>query len=456
MKNILNSLDAKNIISPALLGTEEKNGIGLYPDRAYIKGLIQYKDIESALEDVAHALGINKDYFNVMVVSGEYGNDAQAIKRLNSQLDRLELFNMGTNAASTDKVRRLIKPEYAKELYRDALGKVSFPIDTLGEIAATAFDADPSWSKFQKAIRSDNDKEEIKAYNQLPKEKLKSFHKYICIVQADGDNVGKAVTHTGLTDGQVKKISEALLEFGKSANKTIKEFGGFPIYAGGDDLLFIAPVVGHDNHNIFELLEKLNSESFGSVKDAIDNCHLKVEEGEKAGTEIHASLSFGVSITYYKYPLYEALESARNQLFGKAKKIDGKNAIVVEWRKHSGGAFHMEMSCANVKLKAAFEEIIEVSGVEESVVSAVCHKIRENEGLFKLWTGHPDANLRNHYFFQKYMEYNLDNPDEYKKAALNLFDQLMGIEKDVQELAKTMYAMLRIAKFINGEEVIDE
>lgn len=40
--------------------------------------------------------------------------------------------------------------------------------------------------------------------------KLKSHHKYICIVQADGDNMGSTVSHKQLNEGKVKEISEAL------------------------------------------------------------------------------------------------------------------------------------------------------------------------------------------------------------------------------------------------------
>ena len=491
MKSILGKLDKESIISPspALLNTDEKNGIGLYPDRAYIKGLVTYDDIHPAVEEVAYTLGINEDFFNVMVVSVEFNNDAEAIKGLNVALDRLELYNIGADSISTNNVRDLIKSvnrheEDKKEgkgykLVNDAFDSTSFVVNSLGEIAAVELDSDTSWSDFRKAITSDDATENKKAYSYLTKEKdkkenkkenknnLKSYHKYICIVQADGDNVGKAVSHPDLKDGEVEKISEALLNFGKDATTRIKNYGGLPIYAGGDDLLFIAPVVGHDKQNIFNLLEELDSESFRGVRDAIANSGLKVKDANNKEIPIKASLSFGVSITYYKYPLYEALESARGQLFEKAKNVKGKNAIVVDWRKHSGGAFHMEMSCADQQLQAAFKEMIEASSVEESVVSAVGHKIRENEGLFRLWIDQTDADSRNNYFFQKYLEYDPNKKEPYKYAALTLLNLLTEKYKEAdvrkneketkeQKLTQTMYAMLRIAKFINGEEVKDE
>jgi CRISPR/Cas system-associated protein Cas10 (large subunit of type III CRISPR-Cas system) len=46
-------------------------------------------------------------------------------------------------------------------------------------------------------------------------------------------------------------------------------------------------------------------------------------------------MSFGISVNYEKYPLYEA----RGLLFDTAKKMGGKNAIAVSVRKHSGRKF---------------------------------------------------------------------------------------------------------------------
>lgn len=201
------------------------------------------------------------------------------------------------------------------------------------------------------------------------------------------------------------------------------------------------------------LLDRLNDESFKCVSEKVNEYNLKKDD-----EPIKASLSFGVSISYYKYPLYEALESARNLLFGKAKKVEGKNAIALDLRKHSGGSFYMELSKNEGNLRDKFNAMIAASSEEESVVSAVSHKIRSNEGLLKLWIeeAEADKSARNENFFKKYMEYNSSNPDTYKKTALELMNKLCLIETDAEKLVKTMYGMLRIAKFINGEEVIDE
>ena len=92
------------------------------------------------------------------------------------------------------------------------------------------------------------------------------------------------------------------------------------------------------------------------------------------------------------------------------------------------------------------------------------HKIREAQGLFKLWIGREDASSRNANYFKKYLDYSPDKADEkktasdiYKETALNLLNLLFNnsITNEIK-LSQTMYAMLRIAKFIKGEEVRDE
>lgn len=472
MKCIIKTLPQEKIISPDVFDANEKNGVGLYPDRVFVKDEIQYETIKPAIDGFASDLHLNADYFNVMLVSDNYETDSAAIKDLNQKLDCMELFNRAVNVNATNCIGELIRKKYNSKLFDCAFEKGKFNIPTLAEIASIELKKvnEVNWKnarRYEKEMDETGNliPEDLRiveegSFYQYLKEKfgkdVKSYHKYICVVQADGDNVGKTVSHQNLLDGKVKKISEALLQFGKNAKTAIDDFGGLPIYAGGDDLLFIAPVVGKDGTSILKLLDKLNDESFKCVADKVAECNLS-----KDGKPIKASLSFGVSISYYKYPLYEALENARHLLFDVAKKVADKNAIALELRKHSGGTFAMRFSKNQSDLKKAFENMIAASCAEESVVSAVSHKIRDNEGLLKLWIGKDNAPARNLNFFKKFMEYNPDKKktdvsNEYKSATLTLLDELCKTENDSSKLVQTAYGMLRIAKFIKGEEVIDE
>lgn len=124
----------------------------------------------------------------------------------------------------------------------------------------------------------------------------------------------------------------------------------------------------------------------------------------------------------------------------------------------------MELSNSNKDLGNAFNNIISASAIDESVVSAMGHKIREAQGLFKLWIGRDDASLRNKNYFKKYLEYNPNKTDVkktasdiYKDTALDLLNELFKKKNaDAAKITQTMYAMLRVAKFIKGEEVRDE
>ncbi len=119
-----------------------------------------------------------------------------------------------------------------------------------------------------------------------------------------------------LNDDQINKLSEKLIEFGINASKEIREFGGMPVYAGGDDLLFIAPVVGRDkdgqNMTVFDLIERIDGKCFKSVIESTESLNLRNPVAKP-------SMSYGIAVTYYKFPLYEALEMAGNLLFGRAK-----------------------------------------------------------------------------------------------------------------------------------------
>ena len=238
------------------------------------------------------------------------------------------------------------------------------------------------------------------------------------------------------------------MQFGLAATQLIEDFGGLPIYAGGDDLLFIAPVIGKEGSNIFNLLDAIEKEAFKDVHDVVSGLGLKDDEGNN----IVASLSFGVSISYYKYPLYEALEAARNLLFGKAKNIKQKKAVAWSLRKHSGGTLDVAFSLKDEKLKKQFGELIAAT-TDNDTVSAIAHKLRQEEALVDvvLASGNQD---RLDALFDKVLEFDRDKADYFDavKAIMPTLYMVIGKEGYIQ----TLYSLLRTAKFIKGEELHDE
>lgn len=142
--------------------------------------------------------------------------------------------------------------------------------------------------------------------NGNPDSDQKIFN-YYAVVQADGDNMGKLLESLQ-SDDEVKEFSKTCLNYTTSAAKMIDEFGGVVIYAGGDDLLFIAPLENAgknmEKQNLFQLCNNIADifrNSFNNYKDS-------------------PTLSFGISINYKHFPLYEAVSDALG-LLEEAKKV---------------------------------------------------------------------------------------------------------------------------------------
>lgn len=469
MECIIKQLPQDSIISPATLKTDEKLGIGLYPDRVFVKGEVDADVIiDEALKTFEETTKINRSYFNVMHVTidgDDFSNDAKTIKRLNQLLDCTELYNRPVSDGARNEVLELIQKKKDSPLFKQAFPKETsdkFEIPYLAEIATKRLETlnESVWKELCDKYRgkdSNNDGDEDSFYQELKNDFKKiynedffSFYKYICIVQADGDNMGKIVS--SISADNVKNVSKALLDYGKQACEKIKEYGGLPIYAGGDDLLFIAPVQGNNN-TIFGLIDGIDKLYANMVDKSI---------GEFRPNNLHTYLSYGLSISYYKYPLYEAFKDALDLLFTKAKQIDGKNAVSWCLRKHSGSGFKGEMS-KNVAIYNDFKNIMDVS-VEEKQISAIAHKLKNNENLLDILlkkylneNNSDDLKARLENFYKKTMEDTGDN--EYTALTRKLLFKLMCTadkKTEIETILENMYGMLRTAKFIKGEGDNDE
>lgn len=466
MECIIKQLPPDSIISPATLKTDEKLGIGLYPDRLFIKGEFAVNEVvKKALENFKNITGIDGSYANVMHVTidvNDSDKDTETIKRLNQLLDCTELYNRPVCDNTRKKVLKLIREKEKSPLFEQAFSSNKFKIPYLAEIATQKLDTlnESVWKELCDKYRgkdSNNDGDEDSFYQELKNDFKKtynedyfSFYKYICIVQADGDNMGKIVS--SISADNVKNVSKALLDYGKQACEKIKEYGGLPIYAGGDDLLFIAPVQGNNN-TIFGLIDGIDKLYANMVDKSI---------GEFRPNNLHTYLSYGLSISYYKYPLYEAFKDALDLLFTKAKQIDGKNAVSWQLRKHSGSGFKGEMS-KNVAIYNDFKNIMNVS-VEEKQISAIAHKLKNNENLLDILlkkylneNNSDDLKARLENFYKKTMEDTGDN--EYTALTRKLLFKLMCTadkKTEIETILENMYGMLRTAKFIKGEGDNDE
>jgi len=211
--------------------------------------------------------------------------------------------------------------------------------------------------------------------------------KYIAIVQADGDNIGKLLK--SLPSRRLGDFSEKLTEFAVEAAELVQDYDGMPVYFGGDDALFFAPVINtNKQQNIFLLLRAMDEKFQAKFKEFDSNQS--------------PSLSFGLSITYVKYPLYEALESSRNLLFEISKEgfegseIDQKtrkykrlkNNIAFRVLKHSGSSFGGLIHLDKEKELSVLEDFLSVFqqnvDAPNQALRSIIYRIPENEKLFEL------------------------------------------------------------------------
>ena len=141
---------------------------------------------------------------------------------------------------------------------------------------------------------------------------------YYAIVRADGDDMGKYIASL-TSDEQVRAFSEECFIYCRKAADKVREFGGITIYAGGDDLLAIVPC------------KRFTGDRWRTVLDF-------VKEIQECSAH---RLSFGITVCYSKFPLYEALADSAELLFGDAKNrysngCRKKNNTAIRIRKHSG------------------------------------------------------------------------------------------------------------------------
>lgn len=229
-----------------------------------------------------------------------------------------------------------------------------------------------------------------KTYDENITDELKSsrkYKKYYTVVSADAD--GMTGFLQSLTDNQeVTRFSEKCLYYCKEAAKLISEYGGMPIYAGGDDLLFLAPVKVDGTisgvNDIFGLCGRI-SQIFNNI--------MKDNSIGEVSFEKYAvpTISFGIAIQYVKYPLYEALNKSR-ELLGAAKSFGDsekkKNCIAVNIEKHSGQSIGTIIGNEAVEVLRKIMNAVDSDNAADDDKSRVivnfAHALEEKRALIKV------------------------------------------------------------------------
>ena len=319
---------------------------------------------------------------------------------------------------------------------------ISFNIKKLDEI-----DKDEAKSYTQKKQEKRNLDEDViqkikEEYNYEDKKEFFARHKYICIIQSDGDGVGSFLKNQVKNDiGKLKKFSTKLANFSIKGVEEVEKYGGMPIYAGGDDLLFFAPVMSKDEkESILDLIERLNKKFKTQFESEFTN-----------PLENNLAQSFGVKIMYYKFPLAEGLKTAVHSLFHKAKNQPGKNYMAIEWEKHSGSSFNlgykldMESYCAFKKMLNVFLED------KSNFLHSVMYKLEDQNEIIQLI--HSDTE-RLEVFFR-------ENFNEVYTKYKSFFDNLGVLihttyheyaHEPKEEIINRIYSSLKFIQFLKAED----
>ena len=256
-----------------------------------------------------------------------------------------------------------------------------------------------------------------------------AYKNYVCIVHADGDNMSRVIEDKT----KIHEVSKSLFDYCLDSHKAIKNFGGQTIFAGGDDLLFFAPVVDTDSgRSIFNLCEEIST----NFQERFDK---------------KATLSFGIFIHYLKYPLYEALENSRALLFSQAKEAP-KNNIAFQVTKHSGQSFGTVIHKGN---KTVYENFLDFSAsLQESsdtdqFLHSIHHKIDLYSKIIEETNGDKEK-LTN--FFDNY--FNEEEHKKYEDFFENLINFMEAVYEDesIKNRQQLIYATLRFVKFIKGDK----
>lgn len=396
MKNIIKEFKDRTFITPYIKDGsifDENSPVGLFHDRFIFESIDgDLSKLEMIIidvcNDIASQLGLEhlqvKEYLQINYFEKELDDSKNPILELTPYLDTKELF---------------------------------FQISQ-----------DETFAKSLRRKKGDDDNFLTAGKNIIDDLKKLSHNNYYCVVHADGDNMSKAIEDKN----KIENVSKNLFEYCKESNKLIKDFGGQTIYAGGDDLLFFAPVLNKDkNKTIFELCEKISN---------IFNTKIP-----------SATLSFGISINYVKFPLYEAVENSRELLFAKAKN-DQRNNIAFNVTKHSGQSFETIINKSNKEVYDNF--LVFTSNIKggedmDNFLHSIHHKIDTYKTTINLIANNKEK-LQN--FFDNYFNESIHK--EYKSFFESLIDFFYVVyqDKTIKNKLELIYATLRFVKFVQGDK----
>ncbi|ATR94404.1 type III-B CRISPR-associated protein Cas10/Cmr2 [Porphyromonas gingivalis] len=404
MRELLKKLPEENfeVLSPHRAGKdvseETSKKVGLFPDRLFAKGELEEKEFkrikreifgelaekfknafQDEKDDIARKIDTERDpkrkreleeiksrysnatsksedirkylenYLSISSITVELSSDCSILEQLNKYLDTQELFNKASSHTDEDYMELFIEAsknsfleDYSKEntsssgsnkdLKESSTKKRAFP--STSEIAVSGWEQNPP-----KDANGEVD------YSKLTsKTGFRNCYKYLAVIKADGDGFGtyikelkvdeeKEIKENGEKENELTRFTKSFFEFSvEVANELIQKTKAIPVYIGGDDLFLFAPVLeGNVEKDVFNLIKE------------IDDLFIQKEIGEGL------SMSYGVSIFYYKSPMSEAIDIADSMLRKakeeKEEKEKKKDTVAISIQKHSGQKIEFLLPC---------------------------------------------------------------------------------------------------------------
>lgn len=412
--------------------------VGVFPDRIMFEG--EFKDFDQLKSDIIDDLSDNickdlkedkvaikrflENYLTINQVQKDFSKEDAVVMELNQLLDTSELNRWANPYANQEFLERFFEiTTYnfltKKTIYNFFIEKVfkGQPVPSLKEIIAGS------------------EKEN-----------------YIAIVQADGDNFGRFISKLTKKE-QIQKVSQCLFTFSTKAAEIVEKNGGVPIYVGGDDLLFFIPVAMQKDNGKQSVLEVLYQ-----LDELFENEVVKPLNAISSDAS-QLTLSYGVNISYYKFPMDQALSNAGSLLFQKAKGYTDKNTIALRVTKHSGQVFELMIHKNKSQLVAKVKNLLSKSKVENKFISGFMYKLGPLSPIIKAVALSDNIEERFEAFFENYFD-----EKEHAKSLENGFlrdvrDLMVDIytefpkkgneEEQHQKNLNLIYALLRYDQFIN-------
>ncbi|KGN92116.1 CRISPR-associated protein Csm1 [Porphyromonas canoris] len=290
----------------------------------------EFEEIKSrysnaASKDEKYICEYLENYLSISCITVELSSDCGILKQLNSYLNTQELFNKASTQTEEDYMELFI--EASKNSFLDDYSKERAFLST-SEIAVSGWLKDPP----------KDEKGEVEYTQLTSKTEFRNCYKYLAVIKADGDGFGTYIENLKVDEEKENKLSrfmKSFFEFSvEVADELIQKTKAIPVYIGGDDLFLFAPVLEGDiEKDVFHLIKK------------IDDLFIQ----KKIGTGL--SMSYGVSIFYYKSPMSEAIDMADSML-RKAKEEkeekenkNKKDAVAISIQKHSGQKIEFLLPC---------------------------------------------------------------------------------------------------------------